>query len=73
MSKPRLDTPVEPVAWQRERAAAAVDVSPAFFDKYIAPRMRVVILGRLRLYPRNELERVVDELAEHVIERRIAA
>jgi hypothetical protein len=55
------------VALRPEEAAAALGVSRDFFDESIAPELRVIRRGRLKLYAVRELERWADEQAERVL------
>jgi hypothetical protein len=54
-----------PIALPKETAATAVGLgSVDSFDRYVAPHVKCVRRGRLRLYPVTELQRWVDENAE---------
>jgi hypothetical protein len=59
--------PIPRVALRPEEAAAALGVSRDFFDESIAPELRVIRRGRLKLYAVRELERWADENAERVL------
>jgi hypothetical protein len=47
---------VRPLAYRAEEAAQAVGVSDEFFREQIAPDVRAVRRGRVKLYPVLELE-----------------
>jgi hypothetical protein len=49
-------------------AAATLGVSVDFFAEHIAPELRAVRRGRLRLYPVRELERWLDENASRALD-----
>jgi hypothetical protein len=51
------------LALTRAEAATSLGVSIDFFDEHIAPELRVVRHGRLRLYPIRQLERWLDDNA----------
>ena len=61
------------LALRVEEAAAAIGVSDDFYRAHVAPHVRVVRRGRLRLVAVRELERFLDENAELVFERERAA
>lgn len=57
--------PVQPrLALSKAEAARALGVSVDFFDDHIARELRVVSVGRRRLYLVVDLERWLDEHAE---------
>lgn len=56
------------VTLRPEEAAQALGVSRDFFDESIAPELRVIRRGRLKLYAVAELERWADATAERVLE-----
>jgi hypothetical protein len=43
-----------------DEAAAALGLSPSSFKRHVAPDLRVVRKGSLRLYPTIELQRWLD-------------
>jgi hypothetical protein len=49
-------------------AAAALGVSPDFFDARVAPELRCVRRGSVKLYPVAELERWLDHEASRVLD-----
>lgn len=55
--------PFPRVALRREEAADALGVSLDHFERHIAPSLRVVYSGRVRLYGVAELERFVEREA----------
>ena len=52
-----------PLTLRAEGAAEALAMSPDSFFRHVAPELRVVRVGRMRLYPVAELERWVEEHA----------
>lgn len=56
------------IALTRAEAAEALGVGLTTFKQRIAPELRVVREGKVRLYPVAELERWADERAERVID-----
>ena len=56
------------VTLRPEEAATALGVSRDFFDDSIAPELRVIRRGRLKLYAVSELQRWADANAERVLE-----
>lgn len=44
-------------------AAAALGISRDLFDRVVAPNVRCVRLGRVRLYPATELQKYLDRNA----------
>ena len=56
------------VTLRPEEAAQALGVSRDFFDASVAPELRVIRRGRLKLYAVAELERWADASAERVLE-----
>lgn len=63
----RTSRPVPRIALTRDEAAQALGVGLTTFKSRIAPELRVVRRGRVRLYPVRELERWADENAERVL------
>lgn len=61
---PLLISPVPRLALTQKEACASLGCSEEFFVEHIRPHMRVIRRGRKRLFPVDELRRVVDELAE---------
>jgi hypothetical protein len=55
------------VTLRPEEAAQALGVSRDFFDESIAPELRVIRRGRLKLYAVKELERWAESNAERVL------
>lgn len=50
----------DPIAVTQREAARLLSVSVDTFVRYIAPELRVVYVGRCRLYPVRELERWLE-------------
>jgi hypothetical protein len=55
------------VTLRPEEAAQALGVSRDFFDESIAPELRVIRRGRLKLYAVKELERWAESNAERTL------
>jgi hypothetical protein len=51
-------------ALRRKSAAAALDVSVEYFDKYVRPEIPVIRRGRIELYPLAGLDRWLDDNAD---------
>jgi hypothetical protein len=64
--------PIPRIALTREEAAAALGMSVDSFERHVQPSLRMCRLGRMRLVAIRELERWVEENAEHTLERRAA-
>ena len=64
--------PVPRVALTREEAAAALGMSLDSFERHVQPSLRMCRLGRMRLVSIRELERWVEDNAEHTLERKAA-
>lgn len=62
-----LKAPIPPIALKPTAAAAAMGVGETFFNEEIAPDLRVIRRGRVRLFPVAELERWADEHAEKTL------
>jgi hypothetical protein len=61
-----MDTAVVPrIAMSKQEAAIALGVSIDFFDEHVVPDLRMVRVGRRRLVPIAELERWLDDHADH--------
>jgi len=60
--------PVPRVTLRPEEAAAALGVSRDFFDHNIAPELRAIRRGRLKLYPVRELVRWVETSAARLLD-----
>lgn len=58
------------LALSKPTAAAALDMSVNSFERHVQPDLRVVRLGKLRLFPVEELERWLRENSERVFEDR---
>jgi hypothetical protein len=56
------------LALRKGEAVAALGVSDETFDRYVKPRVGVVRVGAVRLYPVAELERFLEGAAERPIE-----
>ena len=59
--------PVPRIALTQQEACASLGCSEEFFVEHVRPHLRVVRRGRKRLFPVDELRRVVDMLAEKAI------
>jgi hypothetical protein len=59
--------PVPRIALTQQEACAALGCSEEFFVEHVRPNLRVVRRGRKRLFPVDELRRVVDEMADNVL------
>jgi hypothetical protein len=64
MSRGQIVPQVTPIALQQQSAAVALDMSVDSFQRYVAPHVRVVRRGNMRLYPISELQRWATENAE---------
>jgi hypothetical protein len=69
----RLQSPVPRLALRVEEAAASLGISPDAYAEHVAPYVRVVRRGRLKLVAVAELERFLAEHAEAVFESRRGA
>jgi hypothetical protein len=57
-----------PLAVQQPEAARMLGMSVDSFQRHVAPEIRAVRLsGKLKLYPVAELQRWLDDHAEHVL------
>lgn len=56
------------IALTRAEAAKALGVGLTTFKEKIAPELRVIREGKVRLYPVAELERWADERAERALD-----
>jgi hypothetical protein len=54
----------------KPEAADSLGMSVDSFDRHVAPDLRVVRIGKLRIYPVPELEKWLDERAELTLDRR---
>jgi hypothetical protein len=63
----KRERPVPRVALTRSEAAASLGMSLDSFERYVQPHVRIVRKGSLRLVPTTEVDRWVDENAEHVL------
>jgi hypothetical protein len=68
MSARKISAPIPAIALQRPEAAAALGLSVDSFVRHVAPHVRCVRRGSLRLYPVAELERWADENAERLLD-----
>ena len=66
--KPQPAASVPRLALTRAEAAEALGVGLTTFKTRIAPELRVVREGKVRLYPVSELERWLTERAERTLE-----
>jgi hypothetical protein len=63
--------PVPRLALSREEAAASLGMSLDSFERHVQPTLRLCRLGRIRLVPITELERWLEENAQHTIPNRL--
>jgi hypothetical protein len=63
--------PVPRLALTRAEAAEALGVGLTTFKTRIAPELRVVREGKVRLYPVSELERWLAQRAERTLDSRL--
>ena len=54
--KPRPSAPVPVITVTREEAARALGVSLSHFQRHIAPHLRTIRSGSVRLYPVRDLK-----------------
>ena len=59
---------IQPIALTKPQAAAALGVSVDSFERHIAPDLKVIRRGRLRLYAVAELERWAAVAGERTLE-----
>ncbi len=59
--------PVPRIALSQNEACLAIGCSEEFFVEHIRPHIRVIRRGRKRLFPVDELRRIVDEMAERAV------
>ena len=69
-TSPLRVAPVPRVALSREEAAASLGISLDSFERHVAPDLRLIRRGRLRMVPVAELERWAGEQAEPTLGRR---
>ena len=67
MSAPKIRPPVPAIALPPAEAAAALGMGETAFREHVAPEVRVIFRGRMRLYPVAELTRWADENAYKVL------
>jgi excisionase family DNA binding protein len=63
----KLDAPVPRFALTPAEAAASLGCGIDFFNEYVRPHLRLIRKGRKVLVPCSELQRWVDENAEHAL------
>jgi hypothetical protein len=68
----RLQSPIPRLALRTGEAAFACGCSEDYFAEHIAPELKFVRRGRLKLVAVSELQRWLDENAEHLFEGRAA-
>jgi hypothetical protein len=49
-----------PLALTRAQAAATIGISLRSFERHVQPELKVVRVGRLRLFPVREIERWLE-------------
>jgi len=64
--------PIPRLALTREEAALSLGMSLDSFERHVQPTLCMVRLGRMRLVPVSELNRWLEQHAEHTIPRRAA-
>ena len=57
-------SPASRLSLAKREAAGVLGISVASFERYVQHELRVVRLGRLRLFPVSEIERWIAESAE---------
>ena len=67
MSAAKIRPAIPALALPKPEAAAAVGMGITAFDKHVAPYVRVIRRGSLRVYPVPDLERWVDDSAEYTL------
>ena len=67
--KPRPTASVPVITVTREEAARALGVSLSHFQRRIAPELRTIRSGSVRLYPVAELERWAERSAALIDDR----
>jgi hypothetical protein len=66
-----IDRTVPPrLALRLEEAAVSLGVSHDFFKDNIAPELRIVRIGRVRMVPVSEIERWLDLNAAYALDMR---
>ena len=58
VGRPRTEIP--PLALNRERAAAALDIEGKAFDEHVRPHLKSVFIGSAERWPVSELEAHLD-------------
>lgn len=58
---------VPPIALTKADAATALSISIDSLERHVIPHVRVIRRGKLVLIPVAELDRWVDESAEHLL------
>jgi hypothetical protein len=64
--------PIPRLALTREEAAASIGMGLDSFERHVQTSIRLVRLGRMRLVPILELQRWLEQHAEHTLERKSA-
>ena len=67
MSAPKIRPALPAIAIPPAEAAAALGMGESAFREHVAPNVRVIRRGRLRLYPVSELERWALDNADRTI------
>ena len=57
----------EPLVYRRQDAADVLSMSLDSFERYVQPELRIVRKGSMRLVPRSELERWIEENASRAL------
>ncbi len=70
MSARKTRPPIPAIALPTAEAAAALGMGESAFREHVAPELKVILRGRMRLYPVAELERWAEESAIKVMEDR---
>lgn len=68
MSRNGKERQVPRLALNQQEAAESLGMSPNFFAEHVAPDLKVIRLGRKRLYPVTELDRWTEQNAALTME-----
>ena len=63
-----MNRPLPRIAFRVSEAARVLGVSEDFFVEHVAPELRCVRRGRLKLYALHELERWLDASAARTLD-----
>jgi excisionase family DNA binding protein len=65
---PKINAAIPRLALRAEEAAEALGVKPDFFREHVAPELRAVRRGRLKLFSVAELERWLERNGSRVLD-----